>query len=163
MNRKKIYLRVRQNVATVITLDGQLQQDIAFYLTQLYDFHRLAIGLAVNEDRLLPDILEESLNVCVLCMLDNGLVSHGLNLCYMTNNLEDIFKALDEECGYQDALPSSKSDGSEKDVYAYLMMFDSYLRKSIDDWTFSPGELQALDGVRKLAGILVRCIEDLDD
>jgi hypothetical protein len=36
------------------------------------------------------------------------------------------------------------------------------MRKAIDAWTENAGHFHALDIVRKLAGILVHCFEDLD-
>jgi hypothetical protein len=151
-------------------LDNLGVHDVSYWLVQLRDLHTLAINGAATagNEGLLADTLMESLICCILCMQQNGIVQRGLApvvervLSRGTTELNRVFVEIDAERDYQDNLPSSRTDGSEKDVYGYLVMYDSYMRKAIDAWTENAGPFYALDIVRKLAGILVHCFEDLD-
>jgi hypothetical protein len=71
-----------------------------------------------------------------------------------------VYAAIDTERDYQDRLPATRTDGQPRTVGDYLVMLDYYLRQAIDRWTMSPGDAQALDAVRKVAGICVHCMED---
>ena len=42
----------------------------------------------------------------------------------------------------------------------YITMLSHYQQKLIQAWTLSPGNDQALDVMRKIAGIAVHCMED---
>lgn len=71
-----------------------------------------------------------------------------------------VYKLIDEEKDYQNNLPSSRTDGSYKTVGDYLTMMSAYLARAIDDWVSNPGTMEAMDEVRKIAGIAVRCMEE---
>ena len=72
----------------------------------------------------------------------------------------NVYKLIDEERDYQNNLPPSRTDGSHKTVGDYLTMINYYLKRAVDDWASNPGTLKAMDEVRKIAGIAVRCIEE---
>lgn len=71
-----------------------------------------------------------------------------------------VYELIDGERSYQDTLPPSRTDGVPHTVGDYLVMLDCYLRRAKDDWTNNAGNEQALDEIRKIAGIAVHCMED---
>lgn len=73
---------------------------------------------------------------------------------------EDVYKLIDSERDYQNSLGASRTDGSKKTVGDYLTMMNAYLQKAVEDWTFNPGCEKALDEIRKIAAITVRCMEE---
>lgn len=78
----------------------------------------------------------------------------------MATARELVYKAIDGERAYQDALPSTRTDGSTCTVGDYITMLQYYNAKLIEAWTMNPGDKQALDVFRKVAGIAVHCMED---
>lgn len=100
---------------------------------------------------------------CIGCLEDNGIVPRtDLRETYTLGptKRELVYNAIDVERDYQDNLGPERTDNRPHSVYAYLVMFDSYLRKAIDGWTNNAGDKVALDNIRKLAAICVRCLED---
>jgi len=72
----------------------------------------------------------------------------------------EVYAAIDGERDYQDGLGADRTDGHRRTVGDYLTMFQYYLDQAIAAWTTNPGDEQALDVIRKLAGIAVHCMED---
>jgi len=72
----------------------------------------------------------------------------------------EVYNAIDSERHYQDNLPTTRTDGSDKTVGDYLTMIESYRRRANDAWTDNPGTVEALHVIRKIAGIAVRCMEE---
>lgn len=72
----------------------------------------------------------------------------------------EVYELINGERAYQNALPPSRTDGSEKTVGDYLTMLRSYMAKADAAWTDNNGNYPALDVVRKIAGIAVHCMED---
>jgi hypothetical protein len=68
--------------------------------------------------------------------------------------------AIDGERDYQDGLPPSRTDGERRTVGDYVTMLTNYHMELVQAWTKNPGNLQALDAMRKIAGIAVHCMED---
>lgn len=74
---------------------------------------------------------------------------------------DNICAALWEELRYQNTLPR-RTDDEAKDVPGFATLARVYLRKVEDDWANNPGVgkpaqvPEALDGLRKVAAILVR-------
>jgi hypothetical protein len=170
MRRRDIYKSVRAEVEAHYDLHDRETNDTSYWLIQLADLHATAINSAAvsGSEGLLAETLMESLVCSILCIMENGLVSRGIGpviervLKRGGTDIDTVLDTINQERDYQDSLPSSRTDGSEKDVYGYLVMYDTYLRKAIDAWTENAGPFHALDMVRKLAGILVHCFEDLD-
>lgn len=170
MRRRDIYKSVRDEIEAYYDLHDKETNDISYWLIQLADLHATAIYFAAVSDTegLLAETLMESLVCSILCMMENGLVKRGIGpiiervLRRDGADIDTVLDTINQERDYQDSFPSSRTDGSEKDVYGYLVMYDTYLRKAIDAWTENAGPFHALDMVRKLAGILVHCFEDLD-
>ncbi len=73
---------------------------------------------------------------------------------------DQVYEAIDSERDYQDALGADRTDGFDHTVGEYLVMLDTYLRKAKDAWTMNAGNKAALEEIRKIAGISVRCMED---
>jgi len=73
---------------------------------------------------------------------------------------KEVYNLIDGERVYQDTLPAHRTDGEPRTVGDYLTMLDHYVRAAQDAWVLNAGNLQALDVIRKVAGICVHCIED---
>jgi len=73
---------------------------------------------------------------------------------------KDVYEAIDSERDYQDRLSADRTDGREHAVGEYLTMLRHYLNKADEAWTMNAGDLAALEQMRKIAGIAVRCMED---
>ena len=77
-------------------------------------------------------------------------------------NRSDVYAAIDGERDYQDSLGPDRVEPSERphSVGEYITMLSTYLRKAQDDWTLQAGEVAALHQIRKIAAIVVHCMED---
>lgn len=73
---------------------------------------------------------------------------------------EDVYKLIDGERDYQDNLGSDRTDGVFRTVGDYITMLQYYQTQLIEQWTINPGCEQALNVMRKIAGIAVHCMED---
>lgn len=170
MRRNDIYNSVRDEILAHYDLHDDETHDTSYWLVQLADLHATSINSAATsgEEGLLAETMMESLVCAVLCMVENGLVERGIGpvieriVLRGGAGVDCVLDAISRERDYQDTLPSSRTDGSEKDVYGYLVMYDTYMRAAMDAWTTNAGPYHALDVVRKLAGIIVHCFEDLD-
>jgi hypothetical protein len=72
---------------------------------------------------------------------------------------DEVYAAIDGERDYQDALPPSRTDGKVKTVGDYLTLARVCLNRADADYTGNPGDLQALDELRKVAALIVHCLE----
>jgi hypothetical protein len=74
----------------------------------------------------------------------------------------DVYKLIDGERDYQDSLGPDRREPRETShsVGAYVTMLSAYTHKAVLAWTENPGDRSALDVVRKIAGIAVRCMEE---
>lgn len=72
----------------------------------------------------------------------------------------DVYKLIDGEREYQSNLGPERTDYAPKSVGDYLVMLDHYVKRAKEEWTNNAGTGQALERVRKCAGICVRCMED---
>lgn len=73
---------------------------------------------------------------------------------------ERVYQAIDTERDYQDSLDLSRTDGRRHTVGEYITMLHHYMRELDEAWTLNPGDEAALNTMRKIAGISVRCMED---
>ena len=73
---------------------------------------------------------------------------------------QKVYEAIDAERDYQDRLGPDRSDGASRSVGDYCVMISAYTQKLLSAWTDNPGNEQALDVMRKIAGIAVHCMED---
>lgn len=73
---------------------------------------------------------------------------------------QEVYAAIDAERDYQDALPSTRTDGLPHTVGDYITMLAYYQQQLVMNWTLYAGDYRALDAMRKIAGIAVHCMED---
>ena len=73
---------------------------------------------------------------------------------------ETVYAAIDQEREYQNALPPSRTDGKSHSVGDYITMLSYYLKQAEMGWACHAGQRAALHGIRKVAGIAVRCMEE---
>lgn len=72
----------------------------------------------------------------------------------------DAYIAINTERYYQDLLGADRTDGVPRSVGDYVTMMQYYQTKLVEAWTVNPGDTQALEVMRKIAGIAVHCMED---
>lgn len=161
MTRKEVYDLLRKRHTDTIPLKG-----VGFWLVAIEDARLRAVAVSACKgplQRCLVDIL-----MCaILCMIQHGGVKR-FGLAPVAERLDatryehpiDVFPIIDGERDYQDSLGSNRTDGSEHGTHDYLVMLSTYLRTAQDAWTNNPGVLPCLDNVRKIAGIVVHCLED---
>ena len=72
---------------------------------------------------------------------------------------ERVYQAIDGERNYQEE--HVPLDGRILSVGDEILLLESYLQKARDAWTtdFDNPELTALEMLRKVAGVAVRCLE----
>ena len=72
------------------------------------------------------------------------------------------FEAVKSERAYQNALGNDRVETQEKplSVGEELVILDTYLRRAQDAYTSNPGCEPALNEVRKVAAIAMRCMEN---
>jgi len=78
----------------------------------------------------------------------------------MTENRKDIYRIIDGERHYQDTLSSDRTDGHVHTVGEELVLLDVYIQQAKVAWASTAGDDYALNAVRKIAAIAVRCMEN---
>jgi hypothetical protein len=73
---------------------------------------------------------------------------------------QEVYNSIDTERDYQQSLPATRTDGRNHTVGDYVTMLQHYQSELVKAWTLNPGDQAALNVVRKIAGIAVRCMED---
>ena len=75
---------------------------------------------------------------------------------------QKVYEIIDGERAYQDSLGAERREPREftHTVGEFLTMLRVYARRADSAWTDNPGDTAALDVVRKIAGIAVRCMEE---
>jgi hypothetical protein len=71
-----------------------------------------------------------------------------------------VYAIIDTERSYQDVLGPDRTVGDQKKVGEYLTMLRSYAARADDEWTFNAGDKKALEQIRKIAAICVKCMEE---
>jgi hypothetical protein len=113
-------------------------------------------------------VVRKLAGLCFSCMLAHGAPQRQIEGYHILTPrilpgplvMNQVHALVDRERYYQGVLGPNRTDARSKSVPGYLCMFDSYLRKAIDAWTFNAGDTLALENIRKLAGIAVHCMED---
>jgi len=72
-------------------------------------------------------------------------------------NRVDVYQLIDNERAYQDT--KSLGTNSNFTVGEELVLLKSYLDLAFNAWTHNAGDVKALEEVRKVAAIAVRCME----
>lgn len=131
------------------------------WLIFIRGYYNEAVHIAshVGDETETLHVIRKLAGLCVSCMRANGAVFRGSDETFAVS-YDVVELAIDGERDYQDKLGADRTDFSEKSVFAYLCMFDTYLRRAIDGWTNNPNNFCALDNIRKLAAICVHCMED---
>lgn len=70
---------------------------------------------------------------------------------------EDVYKLIDGEREYQNGIWGTDADS--KTVGSHLTLLATYLREAQDGYTFTDGNRKALESIRKIAALTVRCME----
>ena len=71
-----------------------------------------------------------------------------------------VIDAINGELKYQTTLPEQgRSDNIDHGVEGRLLTLDVYTRKAIEAWVSNPGTDKALHGLRKVAAIAIRALE----
>jgi len=76
------------------------------------------------------------------------------------NDRDQVYAAINQERDYQDKLPATRTDGKQRSVGDYCTMMTYYAGQLVAAWTENPGDTQAMDVMRKIAGIAVRAMEE---
>jgi len=84
---------------------------------------------------------------------------HGRSMV-ISEERYNAYIAINTERYYQDKLGSDRTDGVKRSVGDYTTMMQYYQTKLVEAWTNNPGDTQALEVMRKIAGIAVHCMED---
>ena len=72
-----------------------------------------------------------------------------------------VYEAIDEERDYQDSLiEKGKYEITIKSTAEEILMINFYALRAADAWTVNYGDKPALDVVRKIAALCVRCMEN---
>ena len=77
-------------------------------------------------------------------------------------NRTEVYKVIDTERDYQDKL-QDKNDWEHQghpSVTEELVMMQEYLNRARTAWVNNKGDIKALDMLRKVVGIGVRCFEN---
>jgi hypothetical protein len=148
-----------------IKADNEPVHSAGYWLVTIKDAYIRALNQYPCQGILLGCLLE-IFYYSVQCMMQHGGVKRGIapaieridRSLYISPTT--IFPLIDGERDYQDSLDSSRTDGFQHDTYDYLVMLDTYIRRAYDAWTENSGLWPCLDNVRKIAGIVVHCLED---
>ena len=81
----------------------------------------------------------------------------------MKTRQSDVYAAIESERAYQDSLwkdPENRDSFNPLTVGEFLLLIGEYLDRARHDWSGEEKpEIQALSGIRKIAGIAVNCME----
>ena len=74
----------------------------------------------------------------------------------------EVYDLIDGERIYQDSLlrPGGVRSTGPQPASCYLLLLKEYLDRAVTAWADNHGDVRALDVVRKIAGIAVRCMEE---
>lgn len=75
----------------------------------------------------------------------------------MQTERSEVYRVINGERSYQNA---KWPGGDSHSVGEHLIMLRTYLREAEENWTRHSGDAKALESIRKIAGIAVRCMEN---
>lgn len=86
----------------------------------------------------------------------------------MKETFEQVVDKIKTERDYQDACVSkyfahhkkSSALDTSRSVPAEILMMDKYLHDAQAEWTHQAGDEKALDKIRKVAAMAIRCLEN---
>lgn len=73
---------------------------------------------------------------------------------------EEVYKLIDGERKYQNTLTPERTEGKSHTVGNYLTMLRHYINQADTQWVLYSGDQFALDVIRKIGAICVRCMEE---
>ena len=73
---------------------------------------------------------------------------------------KNVIKLVNEDLSYLDSLSEERTDGHIHSVGEELVLMNVYLGKAMEAWVDNPGDIYALDQLRKVTAIAVRCMEN---
>lgn len=76
------------------------------------------------------------------------------------NSREEVYKAINDERQYQDHLSSDRTDKHTGSVGEELVLMHVYMEKALRAYTDNAGDAEAVNEVRKVAALGVRCMEN---
>lgn len=166
MKREEIYNSLLMFWAE-IKADSETKHSIGYWLIVIQDAHIRAVNQYSCKGILIGCLLE-MLRYSVQCIMQYGGVKHGsppaverlVRTEYTTPVA--VFPLIDNERDYQNDLDSNRINNSQYDIYDYLVMLDTYIRRAHNARIEKPELCLCLDNVRKIATTVVCCLEDLD-
>lgn len=69
---------------------------------------------------------------------------------------EEVFSVIDDERNYQD----EEWPGNSRSVAHELVLLNRYVTQANEEWADNSGDAWALQVIRKIAAISVRCMEN---
>jgi hypothetical protein len=75
-------------------------------------------------------------------------------------NFDEVVELLKTERDYQDHMCGVKGLTDKPSVEGELVMLNTYLIKTMNMWTTNNNNGMALNELRKIAGITIRCLEN---
>lgn len=97
--------------------------------------------------------------LCVACMEHCGAYERSGKWHAAPLSRKLVYQIIVGERKYQDSLGPERTDSAQHSASGHLVVFGTYLRRALDGWTENPGDDVAIDNIRKLAAIAVRCME----
>jgi hypothetical protein len=73
---------------------------------------------------------------------------------------ENVYKLIDGERDFQNNLGPERTDGHTPSVGDELALLTVYLQKAMWGYSETAGDRVALDTIRKIAAVCVRCMEN---
>jgi hypothetical protein len=79
----------------------------------------------------------------------------------MSETRAEVYRAIDSERNYHDSVVKNKygNDAEGHPVAAEILMIEEYAARARKEWTDQKGDEAALNMIRKVAGLCVRCME----
>lgn len=71
----------------------------------------------------------------------------------------NVIEAINTERDYQDSLPGNLTDRYLHSVGESILLLEEYVQRAKQEWVNNAGDWDALDEIRKIAAIAVRCME----
>lgn len=156
--RREVYKNINQHYNPGEYTWMKFEQPVSCWLIQIKGLYEEIVYN--TEPAYMLSKIWELAGLCIACMESQGIVNrHCPNVHYDVDNIEDVYKCIDEERHYQDNLGPDRTNVTFHPIQGYLCMFDHYLRRAIDEWTLNSGDIPALNQVRKLAAITINCLE----
>jgi hypothetical protein len=81
-------------------------------------------------------------------------------MSYFRDHIVEAYEAVESELQYQEHLPPGRTDGQPRTCGEYVLMLRALSRKAEQAWYENAGNGCALEQVRKIAAVAVRCMAE---